>query len=113
MTIDELNCKASEIYSEITKIEERFYADKKPFTDKIDALNEQYLDDMLKDSNGETIKVGMVIADPQNKQYNVTRRYQQCLFQFLGNAQVETIPDGKKKKVSLGYSELTNYTIVK
>lgn len=113
MTIDELNSKASEIYGEINELEKRFYADKKPFKDKIEALNEQYLDERLKDSSGETIKVGMVIVNKQNKHYSVTRRYQQCLFQFLGNAQVGALPEGKKKEISLSYTELADYTILR
>lgn len=113
MTIDELNREASEIYAEINELEKRFYTDKKPHEDKIEALNEQYLDERLKDVNGDTIKVGMVIVDKQNKHYSVTRRHQQCLFQFLGNAQVKALPNGKKKEISIGYRELADYIILR
>lgn len=113
MTIDELNCEVSEIYADINELEKRFYADKEPFTDKIEALNEQYLDERLKDSSGETIKVGMVIVDKQNKHYSVTRRHQQYFFQFLGNAQVKALQNGKKKEISIGYRDLTDYTILR
>lgn len=113
MTIDELNSKASEIYAEINELKKRFYADREPLEYKIMVLNEQYLDERLKDSNGDTIKVGMVIVNKQNKHYSVTRRHQQYFLQFLGNAQVKALPEGKKREISLSYTELADYTILR
>jgi len=112
MTIDELNDNVQVILAEMTIIKEKHKAELAPFNDKIDSLNESFLDENLLDKNGETVSVGMTIM--KNKiEYKVIRRYQQCLFHFLGNCRVVCTTEGKKKYVDIYSHHLNEFEIIK
>lgn len=104
------NNKLQEIKDEIKNISEPFY-------DKIEKLEQEYLDKYLVDCNGRTIKEGDVIIN--NKigiMYKVVRRFQQILFQYLGNPRVLVLKyyKGKivgKKEWSLFPEDLKEYTV--
>ena len=107
----ELNEKAHCIVVEIDKIKEVHTAELKPYRDKLDELNESFLDGKLLDKNGDVVKVGMLIQDSKNKEFKVLRRFQQCFFEFMGNAQVEVLKIGGKRSVNVHYRDLAEYTI--
>lgn len=87
-----------------------------PFQKKIEELKDEYLDKYLKDSSGNPVRVGDVIAKKSVK-YKVLDRYQQKFFSYLGNPRVEVNKynkDGELKGViiSLYPEDLKNYTKV-
>lgn len=115
MTVDQLNAECQLILSEMSIIKEKHKSELAPFDKKIDALNEKFMDEKLVDKNGDTISVGMTIKI-NNIEYKVIRRFQQCLFQFLGNCRVVCTTENKKKPIELWAhhlteSEIVNYTL--
>lgn len=104
------NSKLQEIKDEIKNIS-------KPFYDKIEKLEQEYLDKYIVDCNGRPIKEGDVIIN--NKigiMYGVVRRFQQVLFQYLGNPRILVLKyyNGKKvgkKEWSLFPEDLKEYKV--
>lgn len=82
-----------------------------PLRDEIEKLEQFFLDKYLIDSTGKPVKKGMTI-EKDGKKYRVLDRYQQCLLQYLGNARVSALPEGKKRTVDISPDELSEYTIV-
>lgn len=88
-----------------------------PFYDKVKILEQEFLDKYLIDSNGRTIKKGDIIVNNKiGVTYKVVDRFQQVLFQYLGNPRVLVLKycNGKivgKKEWSLFPEDLKNYTI--
>lgn len=104
------NRKLQEIKDKIKNISDPFY-------DKVEKLEQEYLDKYLVDCNGKTIKEGDIIIN--NKigiMYKVVRRFQQVLFQYLGNPRVLVLKyyKGKtvgKKEWALFPEDLKEYTV--
>lgn len=113
MDLSELNERVSSIVVEINKIKEHYHQKIKPYEEKIESLNEEYLDGLLRDSDGNVIKKGMKIFDAKGNTYIVLRRYQQHLFNYLGNAQLEVLKSGNKRSINISYRELVDYKISK
>lgn len=112
MELKELNERAASIMKEVSEIKERHNAELKPHYDDIESLNSLFCDSKLLDSNGNTVKAGMILRDKKGTYFTVLRRYQQCFCEFLGNVQVEILKTGGKRSINVHYSELTDYTIV-
>lgn len=99
------------IHSKINQIEEEYKKKISPFKEEIERLEQSFLDKYLIDSTGKSIKKGMTI-EKDGKKYKVLNRYQQCIFQYLGNARVSALPEGKKRTVEIFPDDLCEYTIV-
>lgn len=99
------------VYSEIKVFEDAYKKQVAPLKQKIAQLEESFLDKWLVDSTGRPVCKGMTI-EKEGKRFKVLNRYQQCIFQYLGNARVSTLPEGKKRTVDIHSSELVEYTIV-
>lgn len=99
------------IRSEIKVFEDEHNKRIAPLKDEIEKLEQSFLDKYLIDSTGKPVKKGMTI-EKDGKKYYVLNRYQQCLFQYLGNARVSVLPEGKKRTVDISADELSEYTIV-
>lgn len=99
------------IYSKIKVFEDEHKIKIAPLKDEIEKLEQSFLDKYLIDSAGKPVKKGMTI-DKEGKRYSVLDRYQQCIFQYLGNARVSALPEGKKRTVDIFPDELSEYTIV-
>lgn len=99
------------IRSEIKVFEDEHNKRIAPLKDEIEKLEQYFLDKYLIDSTGKPVKKGMAI-EKDGKKYYVLNRYQQCLFQYLGNARVSVLPEGKKRTVDISADELSEYTIV-
>lgn len=99
------------IYSEIKVYEEEHEKRIAPLKQKIKSMEQAFLDKHLTDSTGKPVKKGMVI-EKNGKRYQVLNRYQQCLLNYLGNARVSALPEGKKRTVEIFPEELSEYTIV-
>lgn len=99
------------IRSEIKVFEDEHNKRIAPLKDEIEKLEQSFLDKYLIDSTGKPVKKGMTI-EKDGKKYYVLNRYQQCLFQYLGNARVSVLPEGKKRTVDISPDELSEYTIV-
>lgn len=113
MTAKELTEKVQAIMEQIRPIKEEAIEKEKPFRAQIVELEQSFLDEYLKDKNGETVKCGMTLQNNEGHKFTVEKRYQQCLFEYLGNAQVSLLPVGKKREVSVGYRVLAeDYIIV-
>ena len=91
MELEILNQKVIEVIANIDTIKARHEIELKPYRDKIEALNEEFLNSKLIDMKGAIIRAGMIIKDDKGVEYKVLRRYQQKLFGFLGNAQLEVL----------------------
>jgi len=111
MTIEKLNEDVQKVLDEMSIIEERHSKELSPFDKKISDLNETFMDSKLVDKNGNTISVGMTISH-NNIEYKVIRRFQQCLFQFLGNPRVVCTTEKKKKPVEYWAHHLIEFEIV-
>ena len=94
------------------KYTQRIAQETKEHEDKRTQLENDFLDKLLKDSNGEAIQIGMTISK-DGKEYFVKSRYQQWFLEPLGNARLETIPVGKKRPVDIFHYDCHEYTIVK
>lgn len=112
MELDVLNKRVEAIMEEVSEIKKRHNNELKPYDDKIEALNELFLDGKLFDINGTVVKNGMVISDSKGSNYKVLRRYQQRLWRFLGNAQIEVLKVGGEKSINISASELKEYKII-
>lgn len=112
MELDVLNEQVDVIMEEVSEIKKRHNEELKPYGDKIEALNELFLDGKLFDINGTVVKKGMIIKDSNGSNYTVLRRYQQRLWRFLGNAQVEILKVGGKRSINISASELKEYKII-
>lgn len=99
------------IYSKIKVFEDEHKIRIAPLRDEIEKLEQSFLDKYLIDSTGKPVKKGMTI-EKDGKKYRVIDRYQQCLLQYLGNARVSALPEGKKRTVDISPDELSEYTIV-
>lgn len=108
---EELTSKVAAIINEIKTIETRILVETDPLKHKIIELEDNFLDKYLKDSSGQTVRKGMVI-EKNGKKFKVLRRSQQRIFRYLGNAMVEVLPEGKKRKMEICHNELHEYTIV-
>ena len=113
MDIDELNKKVQAIMSEVDKIKKAHEVELEPFHDKVKDLNELFLDGKLLDKNGETVKVGASLIDSKGRVFKVLYRYQQCVFNFLGNATVVVLQEGRKRKTEISYTSHLGYLIIK
>lgn len=112
MELDVLNEQVDVIMEEVSEIKKRHNDELKPYGDKIEALNELFLDGKLFDTNGTVVKKGMIIRDSKGYNYTVLRRYQQRLWRFLGNAQVEILKVGGKRSINISTSELKGYKVI-
>lgn len=99
------------IHSKINQIEEEYKKKIAPFKKEIERLEQSFLDKYLIDSTGKPVKKGMTI-EKEGKKYKVLDRYQQCIFQYLGNVRVSALPEGKKRTVDISPDDLCEYTIV-
>lgn len=112
MELDVLNEKVDVIMEEVSEIKKRHNDELKPYGDKIETLNELFLDGKLFDANGIVVQKGMIIRDSKGSNYTVLRRYQQRLWRFLGNAQVDILKDGGKRSINVSARELKEYKII-
>ena len=108
---EQLTKDVQAIYSDIRVFEDAYKKEITPLKQKIAQLEEDFLNRWLVDSTGRPVCKGMTI-EKDGKRFKVLDRYQQCIFQYLGNARVSTLPEGKKRTVDIHSSELTEYTIV-
>ncbi len=99
------------IYSEIRVFEDAYKKQVAPLKQKIAQLEESFLNKWLVDSTGRPVCKGMVI-EKDGKRFQVLNRYQQCIFQYLGNARVSVLPEGKKRTIDIFPFELAEFTIV-
>lgn len=108
---EQLTKEVQAIYSEIKVFEDAYKKQIAPLKQKIAQLEESFLDKWLVDSTGRPVSKGMVI-EKNGKRFKVLNRYQQCIFQYLGNARVSVLPEGKKRTLDIFPSELVEFTIV-
>lgn len=99
------------IYSEIRVFEDAYKKQIAPLKQKIVQLEESFLNKWLVDSTGRPVCKGMVI-EKDGKRFKVLNRYQQCIFQYLGNARVSVLPEGKKRTIDIHSTELVEFTII-
>lgn len=99
------------IHSKINQFEEEYKKKIAPLKKEIERLEQSFLDKYLIDSTGKPVKKGMTI-EKEGKKYKVLDRYQQCIFQYLGNVRVSALPEGKKRTVDIFPNDLCEYTIV-
>lgn len=99
------------IYSEIRVFEDAYKKQIAPLKQKIAQLEESFLNKWLVDSTGRPVCKGMVI-EKDGKRFKVLDRYQQCIFQYLGNARVSVLPEGKKRAIDIHSPELVEFTII-
>jgi len=111
MQVSKLNSEVQAILAEASIIKEKHKAELAPFDNRIDELNEQFMDSQLLDKNGATVKKGMTIKC-NGIEYLVIRRFQQSLFQFLGNPRVVCTTEKKKKPVEFHPHHLVEFEIV-
>lgn len=108
---EQLTNEVQAIYSEIRIFEDTYKKQVAPMREKITQLEEQFLNKWLIDSTGRSVYKGMRI-EKDGRLFTVIDRSQQCIFQYLGNARVSALPEGKKRTVEIYSDELVKYTIV-
>lgn len=108
---ENLTKQVQSIRSEMDEIQNEYNRKAAPYRQRIKQLEEEYLDKWLKDSNGNPVKIGMTIQK-DSKRYEVKDRYQQQLFQYLGNPRVIAINKVRGRRIELSTADLKEYTIV-
>ena len=108
---ENLTKQVQSIRSEMDEIQNEYNRKAAPYRQRIKQLEEEYLDKWLKDSNGNPVKIGMTIQK-DSKRYEVVDRYQQQLFQYLGNPRVIAINKVRGCRIELSTADLKEYTIV-
>lgn len=108
---ENLTKQVQSIRSEMDEIQNEYNKKAAPYRKRIKQLEEEYLDKWLKDSNGNPVKIGMTIQK-DSKRYEVKDRYQQQLFQYLGNPRVIVINKVRRCSIELSTADLKEYTIV-
>ena len=108
---ERLTKEVQAIYSDIMVFENAYKKQITPLKQKIAQLEESFLNKWLVDSTGRPVCKGMVI-EKNGKRFKVLNRYQQCIFQYLGNTRVSVLPEGKKRAIDIFPSELVEFTIV-
>lgn len=108
---ENLTKQVQSIRSEMDEIQNEYNKKAAPYRKRIKQLEEEYLDKWLKDSNGNPVKIGMTIQK-DSKRYEVVDRYQQQLFQYLGNPRVIAINKVRGRSIELSTADLKEYTIV-
>lgn len=108
---EQLTKEVQNVYSEIKVFEDAYKEQIAPLKQKIFQLEECFLDKWLVDSKGKPICKGMTI-EKEGKRFKVIDRYQQCVFEYLGNARISVLPEGKKKTIEIHSDELIEYSIV-
>lgn len=108
---EQLTKEVQNVYSEIKVFEDAYKEQIAPLKQKIFQLEEFFLDKWLVDSKGKPICKGMTI-EKEGKRFKVIDRYQQCVFEYLGNARISVLPEGKKKTIEIHSDELIEYSIV-
>ena len=108
---ENLTKQVQSIRSEMDEIRNEYNKKAAPYRKRIKQLEEEYLDKWLKDSNGNPVKIGMTIQK-DSKRYEVEDRYQQQLFQYLGNPRVIVINKVRRCSIELSTADLKEYTIV-
>ena len=108
---ENLTKQVQSIRSEMDEIQNEYNKKAAPYRKRIKQLEEEYLDKWLKDSNGNPVKIGMTIQK-DSKRYEVEDRYQQQLFQYLGNPRVIVINKARRCSIELSTADLKEYTIV-
>lgn len=108
---ENLTKQVQSIRSEMDEIQNEYNRKAAPYRQRIKQLEEEYLDKWLKDSNGNPVKIGMTIQK-DSKRYKVVDRYQQQLFQYLGNPRVIAINKVRGRRIELSTADLKEYTIV-
>ena len=108
---ENLTKQVQSIRSEMDEIQNEYNKKAAPYRKRIKQLEEEYLDKWLKDSNGNPVKIGMTIQK-DSKRYEVKDRYQQQLFQYLGNPRVIAINKVRGRRIELSTADLKEYTIV-
>ena len=108
---ENLTKQVQSIRSEMDEIQNEYNRKAAPYRQRIKQLEEEYLDKWLKDSNGNPVKIGMTIQK-ESKKYEVKDRYQQQLFQYLGNPRVIAINKVRGRRIELATADLKEYTIV-
>ena len=108
---ENLTKQVQSIRSEMDEIQNEYNRKAAPYRQRIKQLEEEYLDKWLKDSNGNPVKIGMTIQK-DSKIYEVVDRYQQQLFQYLGNPRVIAINKVRGGRIELSTADLKEYTIV-
>jgi hypothetical protein len=108
---ENLTKQVQSIRSEMDEIQNEYNRKAAPYRQRIKQLEEEYLDKWLKDSNGNPVKIGMTIQK-DSKRYEVVDRYQQQLFQYLGNPRVIAINKVRGRRIELSTADLKEYTIV-
>lgn len=106
-----LTKQVQSIRSEMEVIQDEYNKKAAPYRQRIKQLEEDYLDKWLTDSNGNPVKIGMTIQK-DFKRYEVKDRYQQQLFQYLGNPRVIAINKVRGRSIELSTADLKEYTIV-
>lgn len=108
---EQLTKDVQAVNSEIRVFKDAYYQQIAPLEKKIAEMEESFLDKWLVDSSGKPVRKGMTI-EKDGKRFKVVDRYQQCLLQYLGNARVSVIPEGKKRPIDICPSDLAEYAIV-
>ena len=108
---ENLTKQVQSIRSEMDEIQNEYNRKAAPYRQRIKQLEEEYLDKWLKDSNGNPVKIGMTIQK-DSKRYEVVDRYQQQIFQYLGNPRVIAINKVRGRRIELSTADLKEYTIV-
>lgn len=107
---EQLTKDVQAVYSDIRVFEAAYKKQVAPLKQKIAQLEESFLNKWLVDSTGRPVCKGMTI-EKDGKRFKVLDRYQQCIFQYLGNARVSVLPEGKKRAIDIHSSELVEFTI--
>lgn len=105
--------KLLEIHNEMNRISQ-------PYEKRIKQKEQEYLDKFLVDCNGNIIHTGdVLINNVTSDSFKVVNRFQQKLFNYLGNPRVVVVKLNKKgeagkKEFSIFPNELqTDYTLKK
>lgn len=107
---ENLTKEVQTIIAEMEVFKDEYKRQVAPYKKRISLLEEAYLDKWLTDSNGNPVKIGMVI-EKDGIRYKVMNRYQQIFMNYLGNPRVIALPEKKKREIDLRPSELKEYTI--